>query len=207
MTRMFPFNLTNVKLIYVVYAQEIPSAFTLSIKGTLPNKAILRDQYSNSWQVNVAKAGDTFYLTDGWPKFAGDNFISRGDMLVFECYGKGLFSTKIYDSSGCEKKGVGAFRVTNEEMKAVTEEDGEDERDDEGLEGTTKDLDEKEQEEVEDKTNDNDDNYILVSEEDDEGEEEIRTSNVHTSIGKHGTSCKFTYSIFCVKCILTFCCT
>ncbi|KAL0382915.1 UNVERIFIED_CONTAM: hypothetical protein Scaly_0578800 [Sesamum calycinum] len=103
---------------------EIPSAFTLSIQGALPNKAILRDQYNNSWQVNVAKVGDTFYLTDGWAKFVGDNFITGGDMLVFECYGEGLFDTKIYDSSGFEKKGVGAFRVTNEETKAVTEEGG-----------------------------------------------------------------------------------
>ncbi|KAL2249485.1 UNVERIFIED_CONTAM: hypothetical protein Sindi_2422200 [Sesamum indicum] len=169
---------------------EIPSAFILSIQGALPNNAILRDKYSNSWHVNVAKVGDTFYLKDGWAKFVGDNFINRGDMLVFECYGKGLFSTKIYDSSGCEKKGVGAFRATNEETKAVMEEDKEDEGDDEEQEGTTKDSDEKEEEEGkdEDETNDNDDNYIVVSETDDEGEEEIRTSNVHAPIGKHGTS-------------------
>ncbi|KAL0340482.1 UNVERIFIED_CONTAM: hypothetical protein Sradi_4565000 [Sesamum radiatum] len=123
-------------------------------------------------------------------KIVGDNFITGGDMLVFECYGEGLFDTKIYDSSGFEKKGVGAFRVTNEETKAVTEEDGEDERDDEGQEGVTKDLDDqKEEGKDEDKTNDNVDNYILVSEKDDEGENEIRTSNVHAPTRKHGTSC------------------
>ncbi|KAL0451847.1 UNVERIFIED_CONTAM: hypothetical protein Slati_1162800, partial [Sesamum latifolium] len=166
---------------------EIPSAFILSIQGALPNSAILRDQYSNSWQVNVAKVGDKFYLQEGWAKFVGDNFIKGGDMLVFEWYGEGLFNTKIYDSSGCEKKGVGAFRVANEETKAVMEEDGEDERDDEEQEETTKDLDEKEEEKVEDKANDNDDNYILVSETDDKGEEEIRTSNVHAPVGKHAT--------------------
>ncbi|KAK4420176.1 B3 domain-containing protein [Sesamum alatum] len=177
------------ELIYVLCTQEIPSAFTLSIQEALPNKAMLRDQYNNSWHVKVAKAGDTFYLQDGWGKFVKDNFINGGDKLVFEYYGKGLFNTKIYDSSGREKKGVGAFKVTNEEKKAVTKEDGDEEQDDEEREGKMKDLDEDEEEEDkdEDETNDNDDNYILVSETDDEGEEEIRTSN-DAPIRKHGSS-------------------
>ncbi|KAK4420161.1 hypothetical protein Salat_2429000 [Sesamum alatum] len=57
-----------------------------------------------------------------------------------------------------------------------------------------KDLDEDEEEEEDEKgkdeTNDNDDNYILLSETDDEGEEEIRIGN-DAPIRKHGTSLIF----------------
>ncbi|KAI3443897.1 hypothetical protein Pfo_000562 [Paulownia fortunei] len=149
---------------------EIPSVFVLSIKGALPDKVVLRDRYNNLWQVKIAKVGDKLCLQDGWPKFVEDNSIKGGDLLVFEYFSNGLFDTKMYGSSACEKKGVGAFKVTEEQTKSVKIEDEDEER--------------KEEDEA------SDDIYMLESERDDEEEEENPT-NHYALKRKRGTSCKF----------------
>ncbi|KAI3443889.1 hypothetical protein Pfo_000554 [Paulownia fortunei] len=145
---------------FAIHPIEIPSAFALSIQEALPDKVVLRHGYNNLWKVKVAKVGDKLYLQDGWPKFVEDNSIKGGDLLVFEYLSNGLFDTKIHGSSACEKKGIGAFKVTEEKTKSVREEDEA-----------------------------SDDIHMLESERDDEEEEEIPSNN-YSLKRKRGTSCK-----------------
>ncbi|KAG8387685.1 hypothetical protein BUALT_Bualt02G0047000 [Buddleja alternifolia] len=66
---------------------------------------ILRDRYTNTWQVAVSRVGHDWYFDKGWAKFYKENSLEWGDFLVFEYKGNNLFDFKLLGETACEKKG------------------------------------------------------------------------------------------------------
>nr|XP_027064150.1 putative B3 domain-containing protein At5g66980 [Coffea arabica] len=50
-----------------------------------------------------------------WAKFVKDNTVELGDFLVFQYDGDCVYDVKLFGHSACEKKGVGAVKVKEEE--------------------------------------------------------------------------------------------
>ncbi|KAL7097086.1 hypothetical protein ACP275_10G121000 [Erythranthe tilingii] len=101
---------------------RLPSAFTLSVQGALPERVFFQDRYENTWQVKVEKVRSRLYFGDGWTDFVEDNGIRVGHIVFFEYSGNGLFKTKIHDSTACKKKRFGACKAEKHRKKAVNEE-------------------------------------------------------------------------------------
>ncbi|KAK6121855.1 hypothetical protein DH2020_044409 [Rehmannia glutinosa] len=83
---------------------KIPPSFIRSLKQELPEKVYFKDRYNNLWTVKVGKIGDYWYFLDGWVKFARDNLLTSGDILVFEYYCGNWFFVKLFGTSATEKK-------------------------------------------------------------------------------------------------------
>ncbi|KAK2978379.1 hypothetical protein RJ640_016481 [Escallonia rubra] len=146
---------------------EIPLAFTLHMRGVLPDKAMLRDRYKNLWPVEVAKIGNNFFFQDGWRKFLEDNCVEEGDFLVFQYDGGCFFDFKLLGATACEKEGVEPFcfevKDEKEEAHQKLEEDTQmHEEEDE----------EQEEEEVDEENDDNIDDEYDEEEDEEEWEEE-----------------------------------
>ncbi|KAK3002784.1 hypothetical protein RJ639_018342, partial [Escallonia herrerae] len=146
---------------------EIPLAFTLHMRGVLPDKAMLRDRYKNIWPVEVAKIGNNFFLQDGWRKFLEDNCVEEGDFLVFQYDGGCFFDFKLLGTTACEKDGVGPFcpevKDEKEEAHQKLEEDTQMEEEEE---------DEEQEEEVDEENVDDIDEEYDEEEDEEEWEEE-----------------------------------
>ncbi|XP_020554938.1 putative B3 domain-containing protein At5g66980 [Sesamum indicum] len=82
---------------------KIPQAFVQRVRKAFPEKVYLRDRWNNVWPVKVAQVGDDWYIRDGWVKFVDDNFLTSGDILVFEYFCDSLFNVKLYGLSATEK--------------------------------------------------------------------------------------------------------
>ncbi|EYU40140.1 hypothetical protein MIMGU_mgv1a026121mg, partial [Erythranthe guttata] len=98
---------------------RLPSAFTLSVQGALPERVFFQDRYENTWQVKVEKVRSKLYFGDGWTDFVEDNGIRVGHIVFFEYSGNGLFKTKIHDSTACKKKRFGACKAEKHRKKAL----------------------------------------------------------------------------------------
>ncbi|KAL2460204.1 B3 domain-containing protein [Abeliophyllum distichum] len=107
---------------------KLPTAFSLQQPAPLPDRAFLRDKYRNLWPVKLSKVGEDWFFVDGWAKFIHDNSMVLGEFLVFKYDGDNIFDVKLLGHSGCDKKGVGGFRMS---VKEETKDKGvEDEIDD-----------------------------------------------------------------------------
>ncbi|KAK3005186.1 hypothetical protein RJ639_016428, partial [Escallonia herrerae] len=173
---------------------EIPLAFTLHMRGVLPDKAMLRDRYKNLWPVEVTKIGNNFFFQDGWRKFLEDNCLEEGDFLVFQYDGCCFFDFKLLGATACEKEGVEPFcpevkdekeeahQKLEEDTQMQKEEDEEQEEEEVGEENDDdideydEEEDEEEWEEEEEKEDDDDD--------DEEYDEEEELSNAGLSLTK-----------------------
>ncbi|CAI9765541.1 unnamed protein product [Fraxinus pennsylvanica] len=101
---------------------KLPKAFGLQVQGAIPERAFLRDCYTNLWPVKVAKIGNDLFFEDGWEKFVQDNYVESWVVFVLQYDGENLFDVKLMGLSGCDMEGVGHFVNTVEDEN---EEDGE----------------------------------------------------------------------------------
>ncbi|KAL2529382.1 putative B3 domain-containing protein [Forsythia ovata] len=123
---------------------QLPTAFSLQLQGALPESAFLRDRYANLWPVKMTKIENNWFFEDGWEKFVQDNSMEKRDVFVFKYDGDNLFDVKLLGLSGCEKKGVGEFRMSVKEETAYKRVDHEEIEDDREVEDIY-DIDDKEQ--------------------------------------------------------------
>ncbi|CAA0841812.1 Unknown protein [Striga hermonthica] len=120
----------------------------------LPNKVHMVDVRNNIWSVRTAKIGDCWYLVNGWSKFARDNFLSTGDLLVLDYYHKGWFSIGIFGPWGNQRLVLGPNKVRiisahAHEQVSNNDDDNDDDEDadaDTDTDSDTDDEDESEQE-------------------------------------------------------------
>ncbi|XP_057796220.1 B3 domain-containing protein At5g60142-like [Salvia miltiorrhiza] len=98
---------------------KIPSRFIQSVQGTWPMDLALRDRYNNLWNVKVEMVGGDWYFKDGWTKFADDNMIKGGDMLVYEYFSPGLLDFKVHGGSACLTEGFGGRETKNIEEQII----------------------------------------------------------------------------------------
>ncbi|KAL0350065.1 UNVERIFIED_CONTAM: hypothetical protein Sradi_4155700 [Sesamum radiatum] len=108
---------------------KIPQVFMQRVRRAFPAKVYLRDRWNNIWPVKVVQVGDDWYIRDGWVKFVDDNFLTSGDILVFEYFCDGLFNVKLYGLSATEKNMSGPLILTTdgEEQEQQSEEETESE--------------------------------------------------------------------------------
>ncbi|KAL2529355.1 putative B3 domain-containing protein [Forsythia ovata] len=137
---------------------QLPTAFSLQLQGALPESAFLRDRYANLWPVKMTKIENNWFFEDGWEKFVQDNSMEKRDVFVFKYDGDNLFDVKLLGLSGCEKKGVGEFRMSVKEETAYKRVDHEEIEDDREVEDIY-DIDD---------SDDNADDYLQYEEEEDE---------------------------------------
>ncbi|KAL2529389.1 putative B3 domain-containing protein [Forsythia ovata] len=141
---------------------QLLTSFSLQIQGALPERAFLRDHYTNMWPVKMTKIENNWFFEDGWEKFVQDNSMEKRDVFVFKYDGENLFDVKLLGLSGCEKKGVGEFRMSVKEetaYKIVDHEEIEDDREVEDIYDS-------------DDSDDNADDYLQYVEEDEDVEAE-----------------------------------
>ncbi|CAI9775344.1 unnamed protein product [Fraxinus pennsylvanica] len=97
---------------------ELPRAFSLQLQETVPERAFLRDRYTNIWPVKMAKFENDWFFCDGWEKFVEDNSLEFGDIFVIRYDGDNLFDIKLLGLSGCDKEG---FHENQEQGEAQVE--------------------------------------------------------------------------------------
>ncbi|KAL7085020.1 hypothetical protein ACP275_14G257000 [Erythranthe tilingii] len=91
---------------------RIPASFVVKMKGALPKRVILRDRYTNMWEVEVATDGGySCYFIEGWTQFYEDNSLELKDFMILDYNGKNLFDFRIFGRNSLEKKGVGALKL------------------------------------------------------------------------------------------------
>nr|GMD21782.1 B3 domain-containing protein REM10-like [Ipomoea batatas] len=79
---------------------SIPTAFLDKyLKGQAPKFAILR-RGDRSWRVKMSGGR---MLGDGWEKFAAENGLSVGDVVVFRQEGDNVFDVSVFEPSLCER--------------------------------------------------------------------------------------------------------
>nr|GMD21780.1 B3 domain-containing protein REM10-like [Ipomoea batatas] len=79
---------------------DIPTYFLAKyLKGQGPKFAILR-RGDRSWRVKISGGR---ILGDGWEKFAADNGLNVGDVVVFRQEGDSVFDVSVFEPSLCEK--------------------------------------------------------------------------------------------------------
>ncbi|KAL0378924.1 UNVERIFIED_CONTAM: hypothetical protein Sradi_3197900 [Sesamum radiatum] len=127
-----------------------------------PEKIYLRDRWNNVWPVKVAQVGDEWYIQDGWLKFVDDNFLTSGDILVFEYFCDSLFNVKLYGLSATEKNvSRPLIRADGKEQEHESEEETESEDHDYIFRRRERDsYDEDDEDEDDEETEDG--NYLLV---------------------------------------------
>ncbi|KAL0449294.1 UNVERIFIED_CONTAM: hypothetical protein Slati_1485800 [Sesamum latifolium] len=132
------------------------------VRKAFPEKVYLRDRWNNVWPVKVARVGDDWYIRDGWVKFVDDNFLTSGDILVFEYFCDSLFNVKLYGLSATEKNVSRPLILTDgEEQEQDSEEETESEDHDYIFRRRERDsYDEDDEDEDDEETEDG--NYLLV---------------------------------------------
>ena len=83
--------------------QSIPPRFSGKLNGEKIEKAVLKS-YRGSWDVEVVKCGQLFYLKKGWTEFVRNHDLNEGDFAVFEHKSNMRFDVLVFDSSACEKR-------------------------------------------------------------------------------------------------------
>ncbi|CAA2957347.1 B3 domain-containing At5g60140-like [Olea europaea subsp. europaea] len=96
-------------------------AFSLQLRGALPDRAFLRDRHTNLWPIKTEKIDNIWFFCDGWEKFVQDNSLESRDVLVFQYDGENLFDVKLLGLSGCDKEGHAYINMSVEDKN---EEDG-----------------------------------------------------------------------------------
>ena len=84
--------------------QSIPQAFIKHFNGTIPKKAILKDQTGKSWHVGLEQSNRRLCFKNGWQCFASDHSLEFGDFLIFKFNRSSLFEVKIFSKTGCKKE-------------------------------------------------------------------------------------------------------
>ncbi|XP_022875712.1 putative B3 domain-containing protein At5g66980 [Olea europaea var. sylvestris] len=96
---------------------ELPMAFSLQLRGALPDRAFLRDRHTNLWPIKTEKIDNVWFFCDGWEKFVQDNYLESRDVLVFQYDGDNLFDVKLLGLSGCDKEGHLYINTSVEDTK------------------------------------------------------------------------------------------
>ncbi|GER49614.1 AP2/B3-like transcriptional factor family protein [Striga asiatica] len=115
---------------------QIPPAFMEKVGHPLPNRVHMIDVRNNIWSVRTFKIGECWYLVNGWSKFARDNLLSTGDLLVFDYYHKGWFSIGIFGPWGNQRLVLGPNKVriiSAHAHKQVSDNDDDNDDDDEDV--------------------------------------------------------------------------
>ncbi|KAF3968363.1 hypothetical protein CMV_007738 [Castanea mollissima] len=84
--------------------QSIPQAFIKYFNGTIPKRAILKDQTGKSWRVGLEQTNRRLCFNSGWHCFASDHSLEFGDFLIFKFNRSSLFEVKIFSKTGCKKE-------------------------------------------------------------------------------------------------------
>ncbi|XP_012838182.1 PREDICTED: B3 domain-containing protein At5g60142-like, partial [Erythranthe guttata] len=91
---------------------RIPASFVMKMKRALPKRVILRDRYTNMWEVEVATDGGySCYFIEGWTQFYEDNSLELKDFMILDYDGRNLFDFRIFGRNSLEKKGVGSLKL------------------------------------------------------------------------------------------------
>ena len=64
-----------------------------------------------SWEVDVKKVNDCWFLEKGWPNFVQENSLQDGDFLTFCYVAKSIFHVHIFSPNGCPKRGQTTFSI------------------------------------------------------------------------------------------------
>ncbi|KAM4118026.1 hypothetical protein ACB094_02G169700 [Castanea mollissima] len=83
---------------------SIPQAFIKYFNGTIPKRAILKDQTGKSWRVGLEQTNRRLCFNSGWHCFASDHSLEFGDFLIFKFNRSSLFEVKIFSKTGCKKE-------------------------------------------------------------------------------------------------------
>ncbi|XP_049376775.1 B3 domain-containing protein REM10-like, partial [Solanum stenotomum] len=80
--------------------QKIPIGFLKYLKGHDQHEHAILRRAGKTWLVMV----NGWRLEEGWKKFANENDLQLGDMLVFRHEGDMEFEVSIFDSSHCDRE-------------------------------------------------------------------------------------------------------
>ncbi|KAJ8447837.1 hypothetical protein Cgig2_015200 [Carnegiea gigantea] len=100
--------------------QCIPSAFIANFNGNIPKKCKLRDSQGKFWYVELKEIGRKLLMCKGWECFVSGHSLVRGDFLIFQYNGNGLFIVNIFGLNGCKKDET---TVTSHQLEMKVEEE------------------------------------------------------------------------------------
>ncbi|CAN6460000.1 unnamed protein product [Victoria cruziana] len=83
---------------------RIPPAFMKHVAIKESGRAMLEDQFSRCWDIEILRVGNDMIFREGWDKFVERNDLETGDFLVFRYEGKLRFAVSIFDKSACQKE-------------------------------------------------------------------------------------------------------
>nr|XP_027118990.1 putative B3 domain-containing protein At5g66980 [Coffea arabica] len=106
--------------------------------------SVLYDQFV---QRMVGRIEDDFFFLNGWAEFGKDNTVELGDFLVFQYDGNCVYDVILLGHNACEKKGVGAFKVKEEEEETKGFEEDDEVKEEWDEEGKSNEFGKEEEEE------------------------------------------------------------
>ncbi|KAK4441170.1 B3 domain-containing protein REM9 [Sesamum alatum] len=160
------------KFILSCEEMQIPPAIVPQMRRALAQSVVLRDRYGNLWPMRVATTGANWYFRKDWPQFCEENSLQIGDFVIFNYKGDNLFDFILLGHDACEKKGVGALRVKEEEVHEHDNDDHYVQDDDDYVE-----EEESEEHDHDDDDDNDDDDYV------EEAEEEYQVTSISKKIG------------------------
>ncbi|GFP93952.1 B3 domain-containing protein at4g34400 [Phtheirospermum japonicum] len=83
---------------------RIPPDFIEKFGENIPTKVTLRRPNMRTWQVDVKKIDEHWFLEKGWPQFVKENSVQDGDFLTFSYAGNSIFFFKVFARNGCRKR-------------------------------------------------------------------------------------------------------
>ncbi|KAL1536053.1 B3 domain-containing protein-like protein [Salvia divinorum] len=85
---------------------RIPPDFVDKFGEDIPARCRITERRGGdmSWEVDMKKVNDCWFLEKGWPNFAQDNLLRDGDFLTFCYVAKSLFHVQIFSPNGCAKR-------------------------------------------------------------------------------------------------------
>ncbi|CAI9099050.1 OLC1v1035811C2 [Oldenlandia corymbosa var. corymbosa] len=106
----------------------LPTAWTKEMQGKLPTKALLRDRYGNIWHVKLTNDQEKTYFHQGWTTFIQQNYLEKGDFIIFKFDGIHVFNVRILGYDSCDKRGVGSlkYKLQEEDKEVVAVHDNAD---------------------------------------------------------------------------------
>jgi len=93
----------SIGLLNQIVLQCIPPAFIANFNGKIPKKFILRNSHGKSWHLESEDIGGKLLIKKGWECFVSSHSLVRGDFLIFQYNGNGLFIIKVFGLDGCKK--------------------------------------------------------------------------------------------------------
>lgn len=82
---------------------SIPPTFVENFKGHIPKKVVLKNSHGKYWHVELEEVGGKLLFTRGWEGLVNSNSLERGDFMIFQYNGNGMFTVKVFGLNGCNK--------------------------------------------------------------------------------------------------------